>query len=82
MDKCICVTCGACDGTGHIYVDMRGRYIGRHASDDMDEMVSCPACDGSGITEECDYCLDRANDFDPYEAAGESPFGLPGGGSL
>jgi hypothetical protein len=38
----------------------------------------------------CERCFDDmtaepkegTDDFDPYEAAGESPFGLPGGGSL
>lgn len=39
---------------------------------------------------ECPFCgewlvppeLADGEDFDPYEAAGESRFGLPGGGSL
>jgi hypothetical protein len=59
---CQCVSCGACGGTGHIWTDFRGRYLGQHRSDDTDELESCPDCDGSGITEECDSCSDSRVD--------------------
>jgi len=80
-----------CDGTGNVWFTFDGQYLGNHRSDDLDELERCEDCDGTGISEECDRCLDaradeedRAYDAeretDPYEAAGESPFGLPGGG--
>lgn len=56
---------------------MRGNYLGQHRTDDLDELESCMGCDGNGIVEQCDYCADR--EYDPYEAIGESRFGLPGG---
>ena len=59
---CRCVRCGGCEGSGYIWVDMRGRYIGAHRTDDLDDMELCPDCQGSGISEECEVCLDRSYD--------------------
>lgn len=61
MSNCTCVSCGECDGTGRVWFafpgpDRGGRYLGRHRGDDLDEMDTCPQCDGSGITELCDEC--------------------------
>jgi hypothetical protein len=69
VSKCTCVSCGTCNGSGKTWFWHHG----------VEESETCIDCDGSGLSEECDYCLDR--DWDPYEAAGESPFGLPGGGT-
>jgi len=80
-DKCTCVPCGSCGGTGTVWFTFDGKYLGDRRSDDLDKLERCEDCEGSGIAEECDYCVDRRDeDFDPYEAAGESRFGLPGGG--
>src|SRR5436190_5828639 len=53
---CECVMCSACGGSGHIWVDFSGRYLGQHRSDDLDEMESCDSCHGAGVTELCDRC--------------------------
>jgi hypothetical protein len=54
-EPCRCVRCGDCGGTGSIWVDHRGRYLGSHRSDDLDEMEPCDQCSG-GIVEVCDRC--------------------------
>lgn len=53
---CRCVYCAECNGTGSIWLDMLGHYLGNHRSDDMDELERCEECDGSGIVEECEAC--------------------------
>jgi len=55
---CECVMCSACGGSGHIWLDFKGRYLGQHRSDDLDEMESCESCQGTGVTEMCGYCSD------------------------
>lgn len=55
---CTCVYCDGCGGSGQIWVDHNGRYLGKHRSDDMDDMEECPECYGYGIIETCDACLD------------------------
>ena len=67
--KCKCVPCGSCGGIGNVWFTFDGKYLGNRRSDDMDELEWCEDCDGSGIAEECDYCLDHDEDFDPYETA-------------
>jgi RecJ-like exonuclease len=61
---CRCVSCSSCEGTGNVWLDFRGKYLGNHRSDDMDELVRCEDCEGSGISEECDECADRYMDED------------------
>lgn len=53
---CRCTRCGECGGSGSIWVDMYGHYLGRRRSDDLDELERCEECDGTGIMEECDLC--------------------------
>lgn len=53
-ESCHCVRCGECGGSGNIWVDFNGRYLGNHRSDDLDEMEQCEECGGSGITEVCE----------------------------
>jgi RecJ-like exonuclease len=66
---CSCVRCAACDGSGTIWLDMNGRYLGNRRCDDLDEMERCDECDGSGIVEECDRCqtLGQMGDDLEYE---------------
>lgn len=53
-----------------------------------EKMVDCDICGKPcppvGMPVVCDACWDTldtdANEPDPYEEVGESPFGLPGGG--
>lgn len=48
-DRCECVRCDTCKGLGDIddLMDYSGRYP-----------YPCDDCEGSGITEMCDYCMD------------------------
>ncbi len=55
-EPCRCVPCGDCGGSGNIWVDFNGRYLGNHRCDDLDEMEPCGTCGGSGIVERCDRC--------------------------
>lgn len=55
-EPCRCVRCADCGGRGSYWVDLRGRYLGIHRSDDMDEMETCESCGGSGIDDTCDRC--------------------------
>ena len=55
---CECVSCGECRGSGHIWVDFRGRYLGNSRCDDLDEIETCGECYGSGIVETCDRCAE------------------------
>lgn len=59
---CTCVPCSVCGGTGSIWLDFNGRFLGSHRSDDLDEMDVCEDCGGSGIVETCDECLDTRDD--------------------
>ena len=61
-DKCTCVRCSECDGFGSVWISFSGKYMGKYRCDDFDEMITCPECGGSGITEMCDYCRDREDE--------------------
>ena len=61
-ERCTCVRCGECNGSGNVWFTF-GRalyggheYLGSRRCDDLDEMETCDECNGSGITEECDRC--------------------------
>jgi len=54
---CKCVICGECMGNGRVWRSFSGKYLGNNRCDDLDDMESCPDCDGSGITEICDECM-------------------------
>ncbi len=56
QEPCACVRCGDCGGTGSIWLDFAGRYLGNHRSDDLDDAEPCDNCGGSGIVEVCDRC--------------------------
>ncbi len=55
-EPCHCVRCGEYNGTGNIWRDIGGKYLGDGRSDDLDQMESCENCGGSGITQTCDRC--------------------------
>lgn len=52
--ECRCVSCAACQGRGHHYVDLHGHVV--DCFDDLCDLESCEDCGGTGITEECDTC--------------------------
>ena len=51
---CKCERCDTCGGTGHIWRHMDGD-ISPTRCDDLDELVTCPDCNGRGI-DECEEC--------------------------
>jgi hypothetical protein len=61
---CSCIKCDACGGSGNIWLDRRGRYLGQHRCDDLDEMETCDNCRGYGITDLCETCSDSYEDED------------------
>ncbi len=57
---CTCTKCGECGGTGEVWVSfIDGEYRGRFRCDDLDELDICPDCDGDGITEMCEGCMEE-----------------------
>lgn len=48
MGSCDCVSCGECNGSGRIRVKCEGfpEY----------EVVTCPDCRGTGVSEQCEIC--------------------------
>lgn len=55
-EPCRCVRCAECGGSGNVWISMDGKYVGKHRSDDLDDMEPCDECGGSGITETCERC--------------------------
>jgi hypothetical protein len=71
-EPCECVSCGDCGGTGTVYYDIGGNYVGEHMHDDMDSPESCDMCSG-GTVDECDRCI-LLNDYDrEAEAVHDKP---------
>ena len=64
MGKCTCVNCASCRGTGNVWFTFDGQYLGNCRSDDLDKLERCENCSGSGVAEECDYCIERREDDD------------------
>ena len=59
--RCTCVSCGECRGTGTVWFAFGGKeYLGNSRCDDLDEMETCSECGGSGVTEVCEHCEDLA----------------------
>jgi hypothetical protein len=84
-----CGNCGMliatkdCEGCGKTFIDWSFRgsddvLSGPYATDDGD--LVCERCLESWEEQEREREDDGYDDYDPYEAAGESPFSLPGGG--
>jgi len=59
---CECVLCGSCGGTGSIWVDFAGRYLGNRRCDDLDQMEPCEDCGGSGVIEVCYECQEAQDE--------------------
>lgn len=55
-EPCRCVNCHDCNGSGSIWLDFRGRYLGSSRCDDLDELEICESCGGCGIVETCSRC--------------------------
>lgn len=64
-EKCTCLKCPTCDGTGTYYVGLGGRYEGAHRSHDLQDPEYCEYCDG-GVIEECAKCFAQ-REGDSYE---------------
>jgi RecJ-like exonuclease len=58
LRECSCVPCPECGGTGDVWWSFSGRYLGRFRCDDLDERDTCSECDGTGLLEMCQACLD------------------------
>lgn len=56
VKNCRCVSCADCGGSGRIWLDFSGRYLGNARCDDLDQMDTCLSCGGDGITEVCSDC--------------------------
>ena len=56
--ECTCKRCPECGGTGDVWISISGKYLGRFHCDDLDELDTCPDCEGSGIIEMCDSCME------------------------
>lgn len=52
---CKCVSCPECNGTGSIWVNLHGRYLGNRRCDDLDSPEPCEECRG-GVVEVCERC--------------------------
>jgi hypothetical protein len=53
---CECVSCGSCSGSGSVWHDFNGAYLGNHRCDDLDSLEPCEDCGGSGLSEVCTEC--------------------------
>jgi hypothetical protein len=54
---CQCVSCSECGGSGRIWLDVFGNYLGNRRCDDLDEMETCMECSGSGLADgPCLHC--------------------------
>jgi RecJ-like exonuclease len=53
---CECEQCPVCKGSGHVWFDIGGHYLGRNRCDDLDTMGTCDECYGRGMIEYCDRC--------------------------
>lgn len=60
--KCECTQCPECHGTGNAFISFSGEYMGSGRCDDLDELVTCERCDGSGLDYFCRECQQAAED--------------------
>lgn len=64
---CKCVPCSECNGSGSVWFSFSGKYLGNHRSDDLDELVTCEVCSGSGLDEMCDECREKEEEAEYRE---------------
>ena len=57
--ECTCICCFECNGSGTVWFDCGGRYLGQSHSDDLDELETCESCGGTGVEDWCDYCCEQ-----------------------
>lgn len=62
---CSCSSCSMCNGRGSYSVDSRGRFVPH--GDDLYDLETCEECGGSGMSYECDYCLDQREQDGDYD---------------
>lgn len=62
-ERCRCVSCAECDGTGNVWFSFSGQYLGNNRCDDLDDLRTCDECNGSGLSEMCDLCQDRHEEY-------------------
>jgi len=62
INKCECVLCDWCKGSGFNY-ELLGEVSRNHPCDDLAELISCEECQGSRIAEVCDYCRDEEDNY-------------------
>jgi hypothetical protein len=44
-----------------------GTYLGNNRCDDLDELETCPDCNGRGLSEICDYCREMEEEAEIEE---------------
>lgn len=59
---CKCIACGECLWSGKVF-----RYDPRSG---MDEPETCEDCDGTGIAEFCDECMEESWEASPTDIGG------------
>jgi DnaJ-class molecular chaperone len=55
-EKCECIACGTCKGTGTVWVSWEGDFMSAERFDDMGDTESCPDCGGDGLYYYCLKC--------------------------
>lgn len=75
-EKCACVRCSFCGGSGQEWYSISGKFLGGRHSDDLDASEPCEECGGTGIVETCDRCTLLTDlDHEDEEIAGRSRAG-------
>lgn len=57
--ECTCEECHVCKGSGNLWFNWRGVFIGASRTSDHDEMETCDNCHGRGIEALCDFCAEE-----------------------
>jgi len=59
MKPCGCIPCSECEGSGTVWISFSGEYLGNNKCDDLDDLETCPACEGTGLSQICDSCREQ-----------------------
>jgi hypothetical protein len=65
--NCKCTSCFDCNGSGTVWRSWAGEYLGNSRCDDLDELLSCDSCGGSGIDYYCEECQQAELDAEQEE---------------